>query len=92
MQAMKDQMFYIELNEVTVRRQLKSMKLNLDLKMNTNGQRISYPLNLTDPFDISMGDTINSLVVTPGDLSFMTGMNGPLIIPNVTIKEYQLPA
>ena len=69
-------------------------KLKVDIA--SDGKSITYKAVLTNPYDIGVGSSISLLSVQPvGDPSFLSGKNGPIILPKMdelpTLTK-QLPA
>ena len=79
------------------RRLLQDEDFRLKVEIASDGKSIIYKAVLIDPYNIGVGNKISKLKVKPakGDTSFLSGKNGPLILPSMDelpTLDKQLPA
>ena len=65
----------------------------LEVEIAPDGMSITYKAVLNNPFDISVGSSVSSLSIVPtGNASFLSGKDGPVILPELPSLIKQLPA
>ena len=65
----------------------------LEVEIASDGMSITYKAVISNPYDISVGSSVSSLSIVPtGDANFLSGKDGPVILPELPSLKKQLPA
>ena len=65
----------------------------LEVEIAPDGMSITYKAVLNNPYDISVGSSVSSLSIVPTEnASFLSGKDGPVILPELPSLIKQLPA